>query len=448
MSDDNRKSRRESDGIAVPRGRFSRMAGLGATALGIGANVLGSGLKAAATGQSPDWRGAALSPRNAQRLTGELARMRGAAMKVGQLLSMDAGDLLPGEFAAVLARLRADAHPMPPRQLRDVLDRAWGEGWYKRFQRFDLRPIAAASIGQVHRANFAGGPDLAIKVQFPGVRESIDSDVDNVASLLKLSGLLPPGFDLEELLTEAKRQLHAEADYFVEAGALEDFRARLADDARFLLPAAHAEHTRRDVLVMDFLASQPLERLLDSSQAERDRVVTALFELLFRELFEFASMQSDPNLANYRYDPESGKIVLLDFGAVRDIPAELAETYRGLIIAGAKGDRAGLETAAGRIGYISARTPQSVTSALVDIMYEGCEPLRAEGGFDFGASDLAARLRDMGLELGMADGYREIPPVDVLYLHRKFGGLYLLARRLKARVDIAGLAAPYLAETV
>lgn len=138
-------------------------------------NVIGQGLRTAASGERVDLRALALSPENALRLTRELSHMRGAAMKVGQLMSMDAGELLPPEFAAILARLRADAHPMPPRQLRTVLDKAWGEGWYRRFERFDLRPLAAASIGQVHRALTPDGRDLAIKVQFPGVRESIES---------------------------------------------------------------------------------------------------------------------------------------------------------------------------------------------------------------------------------------------------------------------------------
>ncbi|NKX42483.1 AarF/ABC1/UbiB kinase family protein, partial [Rhodobacteraceae bacterium R_SAG2] len=103
--------------------------------------------------------------------------MRGAAMKLGQLLSMDAGDILPQEFAVILSRLRAEADFMPPRQLKQVLDQNWGEGWQKQFRRFDVRPIAAASIGQVHRAILPDGRDVAVKVQYPGIAQSIDSDL-------------------------------------------------------------------------------------------------------------------------------------------------------------------------------------------------------------------------------------------------------------------------------
>jgi len=434
----------DQDGVAVPRGRLNRFARLGATAAGLGMSVLGGGVKAAVSGRRADWRGLAFSPANAQKLTAELARMRGAAMKVGQLLSMDAGDLLPPEFAAVLARLRADARPMPARQLKGVLNAAWGEGWLSRFSRFDARPLAAASIGQVHRAIARDGRDLAVKVQFPGVRESIDSDVDNVGALIRLSGLLPAGVDIRPLLEAAKAQLHEEADYQAEAAALGDFHAWLGASADFRVPRPHPDFTTGEILAMDFIESRPLETLDESPQEVRDRVVGQLFALLFREVFELGRMQSDPNLANYRYDPKGEAVVLLDFGAVRELPGGLVAGYRDLLSAGALSDQAGLRAAAARIGYLDADTPPAQEALLLPMLEAACEPLRAADGFDFGASDLAARLRDEGMALGLEAGYRHIPPIDALYLHRKFGGLYLLARRLRARVDIRGLAAPWL----
>jgi len=132
-------------------------------------------------------------------------------MKVGQLLSLDAGDLMPPELGAILARLRSDAHPMLMSQLVAVLNCQWGTGWDRHFERFSFTPMAAASIGQVHAARTRDGRNLAIKVQYPGVRQSIGSDVDNVATLLRISGLLPNNLDIEPLLQEAKLQLQAEA---------------------------------------------------------------------------------------------------------------------------------------------------------------------------------------------------------------------------------------------
>ena len=199
--------------MAVPSGRLSRLARFGGLASGVAGGMLAEGARQFSQGRRPSVGDLLLTPANAVRVTEQLAQLRGAAMKVGQLISMDAGEMLPPELSDILARLRADARPMPQVQLKAALNRRWGRGWESRFTRFDFDPIAAASIGQVHRAQTLAGEDLAIKVQYPGVRNSIDSDVDNVATLLRLSGLLPRELDISPLLGEAKRQLHEEADY-------------------------------------------------------------------------------------------------------------------------------------------------------------------------------------------------------------------------------------------
>ncbi|MEL7488035.1 MAG: AarF/UbiB family protein, partial [Pseudomonadota bacterium] len=182
-------------GAAVPRRRLSRAARFGGLAAGVAGDVALRGAGRALRGERPDLGSLLLTPANAARIADELAKLRGAAMKIGQLVSMDAGDLLPPEFAEIMARLRATAAPMPGRQLKSVLTENWGRDWLRRFDAFDVRPLAAASIGQVHRARTNDGRDLAIKIQYPGVRASIDSDVDNVATLINLSGLLPKDTD-------------------------------------------------------------------------------------------------------------------------------------------------------------------------------------------------------------------------------------------------------------
>jgi predicted unusual protein kinase regulating ubiquinone biosynthesis (AarF/ABC1/UbiB family) len=343
-----------------------------------------------------------------------------------------------------MARLRAEADYMPPRQLRQVLDRAWGAGWQARFRRFEVRPLAAASIGQVHRAVGADGRALAIKVQYPGVRRSIDSDVDNVAGLIRMSGLLPPGMDLAPLLDEAKRQLHAEADYLREAESLARFGALVADAPEFDVPAPVPELTTASVLAMDFAPGVPLESLAQAPQGERDRIVAALLELLLREMFEFGCMQTDPNFANYRYQPQTGRIVLLDFGALRDFDPAVMEAYRALLRAGLAGDRAALVEAALALGFFAEDTAPHHSAAVIDMMRLAFDAFRDEGAFDFGASDLVLRLRDRGMEIGMDRSFTHIPPMDVLYLQRKIGGLFLLGRTLGARVEVGAMAARWL----
>ena len=193
-----------SRGRAVPSGRLARLAAFGSMAGGVAGNMIAGGARALARGERPSVAGLLLTPGNAATITGQLAHLRGAAMKMGQLLSMGSSDLVPTELSDILARLRADGQHMPPAQLQTVLDKHWGTGWRTRFARFDVRPIAAASIGQVHRAQTRDGRDLAIKIQYPGVRQSIDSDVDNVATLVRLTGMMPSSLDIAPLLSEAK----------------------------------------------------------------------------------------------------------------------------------------------------------------------------------------------------------------------------------------------------
>ena len=445
MNDESPRSRAQ----AIPASRLARLSRFGTMTAGIAGGVALHGARAYASGERPDWQGLLLTPGNMRRVADELARMRGAAMKVGQLISMDAGDVLPPELAEIMARLRAEADYMPPKQLRSVLDACWGRGWLQRFERFEVRPIAAASIGQVHRARgrgaaMPGDGTLAIKVQYPGVRRSIGSDVDNVASLIRLSGLVPEGLDIGPLLEEAKRQLHEEADYEREGRELQRFGALLTGSDDFAVPELVPDFTTPDVLAMSFEPGIAVERMRDAEQAVRDRIVRLLLELLFREMFEFGVMQTDPNFANYRYDPERGCVVLLDFGASRSFSDEIVDGYRALLKAGLHGGDDDIEHAALRLGFFAEDTGAHHKRAVVEMIGIAFGALRHPGVFDFGKSDMVPRLRDRALEMSADRTFLHIPPTEVLLMQRKFAGLYLLARTLGARVDVRALAEPWL----
>jgi len=166
--------------------------------------------------------------------------------------------------------------------------------------------------------------------------------------------------------------------------------------------------------------------------------------LLFRELFEFGLMQTDPNFANYRYDPETKQLILLDFGATRSFAPALAQGYREVIAAALAGDRAAMAQAALAIGYFDASTLPRHQAAVLDMFEMALAPLRTDKNFDFGATDMVQRLRKAGIALGLEREFWHIPPVDTLFLHRKLGGLYLLAARLQARVNVQQLVRPFL----
>jgi len=425
---------------AVPDGRWSRLARLGSLAGGVAGNMLAEGAKQFAQGKRPKINDLLLTPANARRVTGQLAQLRGAAMKVGQLLSMDAGELLPPELAEILSRLRADAIPMPMSQVVAVLNANWGEGWDRHFQQFSFTPMAAASIGQVHFGQRKDGRHLAIKIQYPGVRRSIESDVDNVASLLRVSGLLPRSLDIKPLLDDAKRQLHDEADYRREGACMMQFASLLADSDEFMLPEMHDDLTTENILAMTRLDGVALDSLTHLDQGERNRIVSQLFRLLFREIFEFKLIQTDPNFANYQYAAESQRVILLDFGATRAYGDAMVDAYRRLMRGGIAGDRAAMNGATQDIGYFQADIKAHQREQVLDIFVLACEPLRHSGLYDFGNTDLAARIRDAGMVLGMDRDFWHTPPADALFLHRKLGGLYLLAAKLKARVPAQEIA--------
>lgn len=416
---------------------------MGGLAGGIAGGALFNAVGQAATGRRPRLGDMLMTPANARRIASELSRMRGAAMKIGQLMSMDAGDVLPPEIAAILDRLRADADPMPPKQVRSVLNDEWGEDWLTRFAMFDVRPIAAASIGQVHRARTRDGRDLALKIQYPGIRRSIDSDIANISALLRLSSVAGPAIDMKPLLAEARQQLHEEADYLREGRNLDAFGAWLAGTPDFAVPARHPDLCTRNVLAMDFMPGVHVEHLADAPQELRDRSAHRLISLVLRELFEFRTVQTDPNFANYLVEPETGRIVLLDFGAVRALPPDLVDAFRALMIAGLDRDREQSRAAALRVGLFSASTPPRQQEQILDIFHTGLSPVTDAKPFDFGQSDLAVRLRDMGLEMGYEREFTHVPPGDTLLVQRKLAGTYLLAARLRARVDLAAIVAPY-----
>lgn len=385
-----------------------------------------------------------MTPSNAARLTGELAKMRGAAMKVGQMLSMEAADLMPPEFADILASLRSDAHYMPPKQLKAVLIDGLGADFMTRFKRFDVQPLAAASIGQVHRATTVDGRDIALKVQYPGVRDSIDSDMRNVGALIRMSGMMPKGLDIAPMLEEARQQLHQEADYKREAEFLSRFHALLAGEDAFIVPELQDDILCDTILGMRYVKADPIEALADADQDTRDHVATTLIKLVLRELFEFGMMQTDPNFANYRYDRAQRKIVLLDFGATRVFAPEMAGQYRALLRAGMAADRTATRDALIEIGMYDDSIPAHHETLLLDLFDMAMTPLRSTEVYDFGRTDLLGQLRDAGMDMADDRSYVPLPPVDTLFLQRKIGGMYLLATRLRARVDMHLLLSAYL----
>ncbi|GAA60485.1 aarF domain-containing kinase [Pseudoalteromonas sp. BSi20652] len=428
----------------VPTSRLSRFAKLGSLATGVATNMLVDGAKSALTGKGWDNKSLLLQPKNIEKLAIQLSHLRGAAMKLGQLLSMDAGDLLSPELAQLLALLRSDANPMPHKQLVEVLKKQWGDDWLARFSHIELRPFAAASIGQVHLAYKENGEQLAVKIQYPGIAKSVVSDVDNVISLLTLSRLLPKDLNVKPLVNEAKAQLLAEADYTREAQYLIRYKNALVNNNHFKVPNVYLEHSTQQVLTMQYIKAEPIESITGLPDEQKSFVAEQLIDLFFKEMFEFKLIQTDPNFANFHYQLDTQKIVLFDFGATREITSELSQAYLALFKAGSENNREGVLKAASQIGYFQNDIVDNYKNNVIDLFLMACEPLRAEGEFDFKNSELALKIKNAGLALSAQSQQWHTPPIDALFIHRKLAGLYLIAARLGAKIDVKTLFKEYL----
>ena len=431
----------------VPTTRFGRLARLGLTAGELAMGGAAESLRRLASTTPNDAYNVILTATNAKKLANRLAGMRGAAMKMGQILSMESADFLPPEFSDALAILRDSADTMPLSQIKRVMGREYGKGWQSKFIDFNYEPIAAASIGQVHRVFTGDGRDLALKIQYPGVAKSINSDVDNMAMLMRLIKLLPVEIEITAIVKEAKRQLHQEADYIVEAQYLRDYRKLVEDEPRFVVPGVHDDLTTRRILAMDYIDGVPLESLGEEGvdQELKNSVGALLQHLMFRELFEFRTMQSDPNFANYLYQPETDRVVLLDFGSTVNFEEKFTHRYAQIARAMIDGDDTAVRSLAEKMGYINPGASDEYVGKILNLIRLASEPVIQGGVYDFGTSDVFARGREAGLEMFFEDmsEYR-VPPPETMFLHRKLVGCFMLCSRLGARVDVQKLISPFL----
>jgi predicted unusual protein kinase regulating ubiquinone biosynthesis (AarF/ABC1/UbiB family) len=426
---------------------LSRLSGFGRLAGGVAGGMIAEGARRASRGERPSIDQLLLTPGNVTRLAERLSHMRGAAMKLGQMISMDAGDVLPPELSSILASLRERADFMPTRQLDRVLIEQWGRDWRLKFRRFNPRPIAAASIGQVHEALSRDGRELAVKVQYPGVAVSIDADIDNVASLLRLSGLLPAHLDIEPLLDAAKKQLREEADYLREGEQMALFRELLKEDERFVVPSLDTSLTRERILVMSFEKGRPIEQLETAGQEERNEAFARLIELVARELFEFPAMQTDPNFGNYRYRSDTGQIVLLDFGAARPVAPEICAAYRALLEAGLEGNDKRVRSEAVAAGFLGDNVVERHRERVDRMIAIITQEMSRDAPFDFGNRAFVPLLRDEGMAIARDKDSWHLPPAETLFVQRKVSGTALLGARLGAVVNVRGIVERVLART-
>ena len=371
----------------------------------------------------------------ARRLAEELGRLKGSVMKVGQMLSLYGQYFLPREAVDVLAGLQDDTPPIEFSALQPVLKRALGRALNE--LEVDPRPLASASLGQVHRARRkADGRELVLKVQYPGVADAIDSDITTLARLIAMTRLAPRGLNLEPVYAEVKEMLHREVDYLAEIEHTQHYAQRLAGDARYVVPQAFEEYSSDQVLAMSY---EPGMSVRDPSvqelpQARRNALAQAALELFLRELFDWGMVQTDPHFGNYKVRPGPGgdRIVLLDFGATRLFGRGFVEGYRGMLRGAMARDRGTIVEGAVAIGLMEPEFPEPVLQAFAELCEMIVEPFR--GDYDWGASDLPRRAGEK-IARNALTRYFRIPPREIVFLHRRLSGVFILLAALQARWD-------------
>ncbi|KXT09727.1 hypothetical protein AC579_1693 [Pseudocercospora musae] len=419
----------------VPATRFGRIWQYGGLATSMAFGAVGESFRRMTGGTGTG--NLMLSEGNMNRLVAKLSRMRGAALKLGQMMSFQDSKILPPTINDVLQRVQDSADYMPSSQRDKVLSRNLGPEWRELFSNFEDKPFAAASIGQVHKATLkSNGQDVAVKVQYPGVRNSIDSDLNNLSLLLTASQLLPKGLFLDKTIANARTELGWECDYEREAAACRKFKNELLIDEQetFLVPEIYDEACSADVLTAEFMHGTAVTKIHNLSQQERDWIGTNILRLCLRELMEFKYMQTDPNWTNFLYNRRTKKLELLDFGASRAFPDKFVEPYVELLIAASRNDRDACRDLSIQLGYLTGSESPGMLKAHVDSILTLAEPFveSAPEVYDFEGQTVTDRVRN---NIGLMLRERLAPPPEETYsLHRKLSGAFLLCARLKSKI--------------
>ncbi|XP_052746505.1 atypical kinase COQ8A, mitochondrial isoform X2 [Bicyclus anynana] len=428
----------DSKAREVPSSRISRMMSFGTLAAGLGVGTVAQYARntiQSVTGRVDESSTLFLSPANAERIVDTLCKVRGAALKLGQLLSIQDESVIPSQLQHIFDRVRQSADFMPSWQVEKVMVSQLGPNWRERLQHFEELPFAAASIGQVHLAVLHNGQEVAMKIQYPGVAKGINSDIDNLVGVLKVWNMFPKGMFIDNVVEVAKKELSWEVDYIREAECTRMFKKLLEPYPEYYVPAVIDELCSSEVLTTELVEGTPIEKLFDAPYEVRYDIAYKIMHLCLREMFVLRCMQTDPNWANFFYNTNTKQVVLLDFGATRQYSKEFMDQYIEIIRAASDGDRDAILMKSLEMKFLTGYESKVMEETHVDTVLIMGEVFtrKGTGEFDFGAQNTTRRIQAV---VPTILSHRLCPPPEEIYsLHRKLSGVFLLCSKLKVKLN-------------
>jgi predicted unusual protein kinase regulating ubiquinone biosynthesis (AarF/ABC1/UbiB family) len=370
-----------------------------------------------------------------------MGEMKGAVMKVGQVLSLMSG-VLPDEMAAQLASLQSNAPPMSYDLVRQVFEREYGKAPEDMFRKFEQEPFAAASIGQVHRAELSDGAKVAVKVQYPGVREAIDHDLANVSMMIRVGGLIARGLDAGTLVKDLEAGIRAELDYLREAAWQQRFFEAFEGHAFVRVPRVYHELTTGTVIVQEYLAGKPFAAARALPQSERDRIGEMIYRYCFGSLYRHRLFNGDPHPGNYLLMDE-GTVAFVDYGCVAEFEPWVLDAFKRLIRALNAGDREEWRRCAEEVGILLPNAPFDTETVYEHMHWYWAPILEDEVTFTPALAAEMVRRNTMTTGLGGQINRHCNVPEGMVFLTRINFGLAGLFAGLGARGPWKGIVKEY-----